>query len=102
AVVLALAAGTTVSYLKYLDAEQQRGNAEQKQKEAEDQTKLAEKRQREADEERETALAVSEFFGGLFEDVDPVARTGRAFGLQKRGEGALTAVEVVDRGALKL
>jgi tetratricopeptide (TPR) repeat protein len=95
AVVLALTAGTTVSYLKYRDAERQRSYAEEGQREAE-------KRRKEADEERQTALAVSEFLGGLFEDVDPVARTGRAFGAQKRGEKALTAVEVVDRGARKL
>lgn len=102
AVVLALAAGTTVSYLKYRDAEWQQSKAEEGQREAKKQTELAETRQREADEERETALVVSEFLGGLFEDVDPIARRGRAFGPQKRGEGALTAGEVVDRGVLKL
>ncbi len=43
AVVLALAVGATVSYLKYLDAEQQKGIAQAKEKEAKDEAAEAEK-----------------------------------------------------------
>ena len=66
------------------------------------QTALAEARQREAEEQTQTAQAVSQFLTGLFEDADPIARTGRMFGSQNRGEGELTALEVVNRGTSKL
>ncbi|MDG2222671.1 MAG: tetratricopeptide repeat protein, partial [Rubripirellula sp.] len=51
---------------------------------------------------RSESEAVSEFLIGLFEDADPIARTERAFGAQRRGEGELLAVEVVNRGRNKL
>ena len=84
------------------EANQQRIIAEQRHREAESQKGIAEERRREAEEQRETAFAVSQFLMGLFEDADPIALTGRMFGSQKRGDGALTALEIVDRAALKL
>ena len=71
---------------------------------------LAEKKAREeaeaarqvADVARREAEMVSNFMVGLFEDADPIARTERAFGAQQRGQGELTAVEVVNRGRTKL
>ncbi|MBA4187736.1 MAG: hypothetical protein C0467_06925 [Planctomycetaceae bacterium] len=87
---------------KQRDAEQQRAIAEERRKDAERQKSIAEERRQEAEQQRETALAVSEFLGGLFEDADPLALTGRMFGVQKRREGDLTALEVVDRAAVKL
>jgi WD40 repeat protein len=53
AVVLALAAGTAVSYLKYLDAEQQKGIAQQQQARAEAGEKEAQVQQKRADKEAE-------------------------------------------------
>ena len=55
-----------------------------------------------ADLARTEAEQVSGFLVGLFEDADPVARTERMFGAQRRGDGDLTAVEVVNRGRKKL
>ena len=62
----------------------------------------AEQRRLEADAQRDTAEEVSAFLAGLFQDADPIARTGRLFGAQTRGEGELTALEVVQRGRDKL
>jgi formylglycine-generating enzyme required for sulfatase activity len=56
AVVLALALGTTVSYLKYLDAEQQKGIAEERRKDAVKQTDIAEERRKDADRQKRIAL----------------------------------------------
>ena len=114
--VVALLTGSVVSYVKYRDAAIQRGIAEQKQQEAEQQRTLAEQKQQEAEQQRlvaeerrkdaeqqtETARAVSEFLGGLFDDANPVSRTGRAFGAPAPGDQALTALQVVDRGAKQL
>lgn len=58
----------------------------------------AEDRRPEADEQKETTEEVAAFLGGLFQDADPIARTGRLFGAQTRGDGELTALEVVQRG----
>jgi len=87
---------------KQKEAEQQRGIAEVRRIEAEQQKSIAEMRRRESEEQRETAQEVSQFMGGVFEDANPLALTGRMFGVQKRGQGALTALEVVDRAAAKL
>ncbi|WP_439626457.1 protein kinase domain-containing protein [Gemmata sp.] len=89
---------------KQHEAEQQRVIAEGRRKEAEQQKAIAEARRMEAEEQRETAFAVSQFLGGLFEDADPLALTGRMFGAHNRANGAqaLTAREIVDRAALKL
>jgi formylglycine-generating enzyme required for sulfatase activity len=57
AVGLVLTVGTTVSYLKYLDAEQQRGFAEDRRKEAETQKTIAEDRWREAEKLKTLAEA---------------------------------------------
>ena len=38
----------------------------------------------------------------MFEEADPIARTGRAFGAQGGSVGELTALEVVQRGRQKL
>src|SRR5262249_31862381 len=55
AVVLALAAGTTVSSLKYLDAEQQKGIAQQQQARAEAGEREAMEQRNRADHEAEVA-----------------------------------------------
>ncbi|MBM3983114.1 MAG: serine/threonine protein kinase [Planctomycetes bacterium] len=55
AVALALTVGTTVSYLKYRDAEQQKGIAEDKRKDADEQKGIAEARRKDADEQRRIA-----------------------------------------------
>jgi tetratricopeptide (TPR) repeat protein len=55
-----------------------------------------------ADEEAETAKQVAQFLSGLFEDTDPLAMTGRTFGILHRPEHELTAREVLDRGVKKL
>ena len=60
AVVLALTAGTTVSYLKYLDAEQQKGFAQRDQKDAETQKARAEGKEREAKDEADKAKKEAE------------------------------------------
>ncbi|VTT97339.1 serine threonine protein kinase : Probable serine/threonine protein kinase OS=Blastopirellula marina DSM 3645 GN=DSM3645_26589 PE=4 SV=1: Pkinase: TPR_12: TPR_12: TPR_10: TPR_10 [Gemmataceae bacterium] len=89
---------------KQHEAEQQRAIAEARRKDAEQQKVIAETRRKEAEEQRETAFAVSQFLGGLFEDADPIAPNGRMFGVHRRDrvEQALTAREIVDRAALKL
>jgi WD40 repeat protein/serine/threonine protein kinase/tetratricopeptide (TPR) repeat protein len=56
AVVLALTGGTTVSYLKYLDAEQQKGIAQQQQARAEAEEKAAKEQRKRADHEKGIAL----------------------------------------------
>jgi formylglycine-generating enzyme required for sulfatase activity len=61
AVVLALTLGTTVSYLKYLDAERQREAAEAHQREAERQAGIARDREGEARREAEKAKAARDF-----------------------------------------
>lgn len=55
AVVLALTAGTTVSYLKYRDAEEQKGIAEARRKDADEQKGIAQAKEREAKNEAEKA-----------------------------------------------
>jgi serine/threonine protein kinase len=101
-VMVALATGATVSYRKYLDAEEQKGIANEKRKEAEKLREIAEERRQEAEEQTQTAQAVSQFLGGLFEDASPIAITGRMFGTQLSDDGVMTALDVVDRGAAKL
>ncbi|MFO0823558.1 MAG: protein kinase [Gemmataceae bacterium] len=105
-----------IAEARRIDAEQQKKFAEEQQREAEEhervaearrieaeqQKQIAEARRKEAEEQRETAIAVSAFLGGLFEDADPLALTGRMFGTQNQGEGAVTAAQIVDRAALKL
>jgi serine/threonine protein kinase len=59
AVALALAAGTTVSYWKYLDAERQKGVAET-------QTGIAQAREREARQEAEKAKKARDFLVSIF------------------------------------
>ena len=79
--------------------------AEQRDRErvaAIDARKRAEEGQREANLQRETAEEVAVFLGGMFQEADPIARTGRAFGAQRRNVGDLTALEVVQRGRQKL
>ncbi|HYT89453.1 MAG TPA: bifunctional serine/threonine-protein kinase/formylglycine-generating enzyme family protein [Gemmataceae bacterium] len=71
AVVLALALGTTVSYLKYLDAEQQRG--------------IAEGKEREARQEADKAKKARAFLVSIFEFSD-------AHGLR----GTMTARQILD------
>jgi serine/threonine protein kinase/formylglycine-generating enzyme required for sulfatase activity len=56
AVLLALSLGTTVSTLKYLDAEQQKGIAEERRKDAVEQTEIAEARRKDADQQKGIAL----------------------------------------------
>src|SRR5204862_7082325 len=62
AVVLALALGTTVSYLKYLDAEQQKGIAQGKEQEARQEAAKAQK--------------VREFLVSIFELSDSQGQRG--------------------------
>jgi serine/threonine protein kinase len=79
--------------------------AEQRDRErvvALDARKRAEEGQREANIQREAAEEVAAFLGGMFQEADPIARTGRAFGAQRQNAGKLTAVEVVQRGRQKL
>ena len=79
--------------------------AEQRDREkiaAFDARKRAEEGQREANQQREAAEEVAAFLGGMFQEADPIARTGRAFGAQRRNVGELTALEVVQRGRQKL
>ncbi len=79
--------------------------AEQRDRErvaAIDARKRAEEGQREANLQREAAEEVAAFLGGMFEEADPIARTGRAFGAQRGSVGELTALEVVQRGRQKL
>jgi formylglycine-generating enzyme required for sulfatase activity len=56
AVVLALSLGTTVSCLKYVDAEQQRGIAEERRKDAVKLTDIAEERRKDADQQKGIAV----------------------------------------------
>jgi serine/threonine protein kinase/formylglycine-generating enzyme required for sulfatase activity/tetratricopeptide (TPR) repeat protein len=60
AVVLALAAGATVSYLKYLDAEQQKGIALEKEK-------VAKEKEQEARREADNAAKAREFLVSIFQ-----------------------------------
>lgn len=60
------------------------------------------KSRRVADLARTESESVSDFLVGLFEDADPIARTERSFGAQRRGEGEMLAVEIVNRGRQKL
>jgi len=79
--------------------------AEQRDRErvaAVDARKRAEEGQREANLQREAAEEVAAFLGGMFQEADPIARTGRVFGAQRRNVGDLTALEVVQRGRQKL
>lgn len=66
AAVLALVGGATVSYLKYRDAERQKGVAEQHQAEAEKQAGIALLREREARQEAEKAQKVRDFLVSIF------------------------------------
>ncbi|MDG1874301.1 MAG: tetratricopeptide repeat protein [Mariniblastus sp.] len=95
-----------------LAAEQTRhANAMQKLAAARDKLRLAavsatqdaEDRRAEAEEQMEISEKVAAFLGGLFQDVDPIARTGRPFGMQSRtSQGDLTALEVLRRGSKQL
>ncbi len=67
AVVLALAAGTTVSYLKYLDAEEQRGIAEVKRQDADTQKGIALARENEARQEADKARKARDFLIGILQ-----------------------------------
>ena len=60
AVVLALTIGTTVSYLKYLDADQQKGFAEERRKEADRQTGIADEKRIDADKQKAIAFQEAE------------------------------------------
>lgn len=123
AVALALTAGATASYLGYLEARTQTDLARQNQTEAEAQARLAEAGQREAErqagiaraqtalaedrkqkaeEQAEIARFVTQFLAGLFEDNTPVAFTSRVLGARPPDAAALTALDVVERGAQKL
>jgi formylglycine-generating enzyme required for sulfatase activity len=74
AVVLALAVGTTVSYVKYRDAEEQRAiaenrrtDAEEQQKEAEKQTAIAREKEKQARQEADKAKKVRDFLVNIFQ-----------------------------------
>jgi formylglycine-generating enzyme required for sulfatase activity len=73
-VLFALTLGTSVSYLKYLEAERQKGvaevnqhEAEMHQGEAEKQTALAQNREREARKETEKAKKARDFLVSIFQ-----------------------------------
>jgi formylglycine-generating enzyme required for sulfatase activity/tRNA A-37 threonylcarbamoyl transferase component Bud32 len=74
AVVLALTVGTTVSYLKYRDAEEQKGIAEEQQRTAEGRRVEAEVKEREARQEAAKAERASAYLVGIF---DLAGATGR-------------------------
>jgi formylglycine-generating enzyme required for sulfatase activity len=69
AVVLALAAGTTVSYLNYLDAEKQKGIAEK-------QTGIAQCKEQEAKAEAAKAERASDYLVNIFQLADARGRRG--------------------------
>ena len=52
--------------------------------------------------ETKTATAISQFLAGMFEDVDPWSRHGRAFDTQPSAGADLTAREIIDRGSERL
>jgi formylglycine-generating enzyme required for sulfatase activity len=68
-VVLALAAGATVSYLKYLDAQREKGVAER-------QTEFAQGKEREALKEADKARKARDFLVSIFELSDANGRRG--------------------------
>ena len=91
AVVLALTVGTTVSYLKYRDAEEQKGYAQGKEQEAKD---AADKAKREADratKEAEKASKARDFLASIFDLT----------GLEKK-EGTFSPFELLDRAEQRL
>ena len=69
AVVLALVGGTTVSYLKYRDAEQERGIAQK-------QTEIATGKEREARNEADKATSARDFLVSIFEFSDVNGQRG--------------------------
>jgi serine/threonine protein kinase/formylglycine-generating enzyme required for sulfatase activity len=76
AVLLALAAGTTVSYLKYLDAERHRAFAETQQAEAERQAGIAQAEGKEARRQAEKAQKARDFLVSIFRISERDLRTG--------------------------
>ncbi len=83
AVVLALAVGATVSYLKYLDAEQQKGFAENRQKyaeeqqtEAEKQTGIAKENEKKAQANADRAKAARDFLVSILKISETDVRGG--------------------------
>ena len=69
AVVLALTVGTTVSYLKYRDAEEQKGIAQGKEQEAKDEAEKARK-------EAEKAKKAREFLVSIFQKAETDVKGG--------------------------
>jgi len=83
AVVLALTVGTTVSYSKYRDAEEEKGvaqrereDAERQRKDAETQKARAEGKEREALKEAEKALKAREFLVSIFKRAETDVKGG--------------------------
>jgi formylglycine-generating enzyme required for sulfatase activity len=83
AAVLALAVGATVSYLKFLDAEEQRGiaetqrtDAQKQQKEAEKQTGIAQEKEKQARTEAEKAKKARDFLVRIFQLAGRDAKGG--------------------------
>jgi formylglycine-generating enzyme required for sulfatase activity len=76
AVVLALAAGATVSYLKYLDAKEAEGVAEDKRKEADRQTGVAVEEAGRAKKALDRAAKARDFLVGIFRISETDARGG--------------------------
>jgi tetratricopeptide (TPR) repeat protein/tRNA A-37 threonylcarbamoyl transferase component Bud32 len=84
------------------EAESALALARQETARAEQKTREAEASEARASEESEAARQVSEFLTGLFEDNDPLALGGRAFGALNRRGDKLLAREVLDRGRDKI
>jgi hypothetical protein len=90
-VLLALTLGTTLSYLKYLDAEEQKGIAETSRKEAEQQKILAEGKEKAARREADKARKARDFLVSIFKLSD------------RKGEGGtLTARQILDHADRRL
>ena len=76
AVVLALSIGTIVSYLKYRDAEEQKGIAEARRKDADEQKDFAQAKEREATKEAEKARKAREFLVSIFRKAETDVKGG--------------------------
>lgn len=86
AVLLALAGGTTVSYLKYLDAEQQKDCADDRWKEAERQTAIARVREQEALLAAAKARRERDFLANIFQIAETDVLEGNITASQIRAQ----------------
>ncbi len=91
AVVLALTVGTTVSYLKYRDAEEQKAIAEDRRKDADEQKGIAQEKEREAKDEAEKAKKGRDFLASIF-DLSELETT----------EGTFSPFQLLDRAEQRL